>query len=468
VAAFTVVDVGLSAGTSELVSFPSNAVISGSTAIEKHVAAHLTPGGRFVVYNPQGYRNGSSDLPSGLPDDNILAGLPSAGGYASIVSGNYDAQTSTHTTGQLNVGLFGAGDPDGLDLQEIVTAPEYFLLPLRGAPTTLRGVHQVTEAPGTDPVLPMGIDADVAEGVYPTYPAPRQAMVTGESSLWLFGESLGVARAGVLLASPAAGAQIRFGQVSADGAVRWGTRVTVAAGARNVAGRLPLGQSVGLAVQVLSGRLPAQQATIAVGPRVYELDGPLSDVVRPGPWRAQGSVDNYSLFGRTGPPHPVYVVGRAGRPPPQVGVVSDSANAETVSVRTASPAVLVRDVAWDDGWHASVTVNRGLTTTLRVAPRGLMEQVRLPAGADLVTFTYRPPHWLVASALSVGASLFLFVLAVVMVVRRFRRVRQFRRRRQFRRSRRSEKRTAALARTAPPAVPPAGDPYVVSSRGGPA
>ncbi|MGA2306546.1 MAG: hypothetical protein ABSH29_20525 [Acidimicrobiales bacterium] len=472
VAAFTVLDLGLSAGTSELVSLPSNAVLAGTTAIEKHVAAHLTPGGRFVVYDPQGYRNGSSDLASGLPDDNILAGLPSVGGYASIVSGNYDAQTSTHTTGQLNVGLFGAGDPDGLDLQEIVTAPEYFLLPLRGAPTTLRGVHQVAEAPGTDPVLPMGFDANVAEGAYPTYPAPRRAMVTGESSTWLFGESLGVTRAGVLLASPAAGAQIRFGRVSADGAVRWGTRVTVAAGARSAAGRLPPGQSVGLAVQVLSGLLPAQQATIAVGRRVYELDGPLSDVVRPGPWRPQGSVDDYSLFGRTGSPHPVYVVARAGRPPPHVTVVSDSADAEIVSVRTASPTVLVRDVAWDDGWHASVTVNRGLATTVRVAPRGLMEQVRIPAGADLVTFTYRPPHWLVASALSVGASLVLFVLALVKVFGQRRGGRRGRRERHGRHGgrpgRRSEERTAALARTGPPAAPPARDPYVVSSRGGPA
>jgi len=462
VAAFTVVDVGLSAATSELVSLPSNAVLAGSTAIEKQVAAHLTPGGRFVVYDPQGYRNGTSDLPSGLPDDNILAGLPSVGGYASIVSGNYAAQTLTHTTGQLNVGLFGTGNPAGLDLWEIVTAPEYFLVPLSGTPTTLRGVHQVSEAPGTDPVLPMGIDANVVDGAYPAYPAPRSAMVAGESSMWLFGESLRAAGATVLLASPADGAQIRFGRVGTDGAVRWGAPVTVAAGARSAAGPLPPGQSVGLAVQVLSGRLPAQQATIAVGPRVYELDGPLSDVVRPGPWRPLGSVDNYSLFGRTGSPHPVYALGSAGRPLPHVGVVSDSPNAETVSVRIASPTVLVRDVAWDDGWHASVTVDGGPATTLRVAPRGLVEQVRLPAGADLVTFTYRPPHWLVASALSVGASLFLFVLAVVMVVRRFRRVRQFRRRR------RSEKRAAELARSAPPAVPPARDPYVVSSRGGPA
>jgi hypothetical protein len=442
VAALTVVDLGLSAGTSELVSLPSNAVIAGSTAIETHVAAHLTPGGRFVVYDPQGYRNGLNDLGTGLPDDNIVAGLPSVGGYASIVSGNYDAQTSTHTTGQLNARLFGAGDPGGLDLQEIVTAPEYFLLALRGAPATLSAVHQVTEAPGTDPVLPMGIHADVVEGAYPTYPAPRPALGAGQSSQWLFGESLRVARATVLLTSPAVRAQIRFGQIGADGAVRWGTPVSVAAGALRVAVRLPPGPSVGLAVQVLSGRLPAQQATIEVGPRVYELDGPLSDVVRPGPWRSLGSVDNYALFGRTVPPHPVYVVGRAGRPAPQVAVASESANAETLRVRTASSAVLVRDVAWDEGWHASVTVGRGRTTALRVSPRGLMEQVRLPAGDDLVTFTYQPPHWPEATALSVGASLLLFALAVVMVSRRSVR-RSVRRSRSGRQSRRRRRRRRA-------------------------
>jgi hypothetical protein len=477
VATLTVVDLGLSAGTSELVSLPSNAVIAGSTTIETHVAAHLTPGGRFVVFDPQGYRNGLSDLDTGLPDDNILAGLPSVGGYASIVSGNYDAQTSTHTTGQLNVGLFGAGDPDGLDLQEVVTAPEYFLLPLRGAPTTLSGAHQVTEAPGTDPVLPMGIHADVVEGAYPTYPAPRPAVGVGKSNQWLFGESLRVARATVLLASPAAGTQIRFGLVGANGEVRWGPGVSVAAGARSAAGRLPPGQSVGLAVQVLSGRLPAQQATIEVGPRDYELDGPLSAVVRPGPWRSLGSVDNFSLFGRAAPPRSVYVVARAGRPAAQVAVVSQSANAETVRVQTASSAVLVRDVAWDDGWHASVTVNGGRTTALHVSPRGLVEQVRLPAGADLVTFTYQPPYWPVASALSAGVSLLLVMLAVVMVFRRSRRQSRSRRRshRSGRadRSPRSEKPTGGPPTgTAPPALPPvpepARDPYVVvSSRGGP-
>jgi hypothetical protein len=475
VAAFTALDLGLSAGTSELVSLPSNAVLAGSTAIEKDVAAHLAPGGRFVVYDPQGYRNGSSDLNSGIPDDNVLAGLPSVGGYASIVSGNYDEQTLTHTTGQLNVRLFDAGNPDGLDLSETVTAPEYFLLPVRGTPTTLPGVRPVSEASGTDPVLPMGIEADVPASGYPTYPAPRGELATGQSSTWFFGESLRPQRARVVLTSPAAGVQVRFGTVRPDGATRWGAAVTLGAGARSAAGPLPPGVAVGLAVQVISGRLPPHQATITVGSRTYELDGSLSDVVRPGPWRPIGSIDEYSLFVRTSAPRPVYAVLRGGRPAPHVAVLSDTANAETVRVRTASPTVVVRDVAWDAGWHASVTVDGGPAEPLRVTPRGLMEQVRLPGGTDLVTFTYRPPHWLVASVLSIGASLLLLVLLVgVAVVGLFRPGRRGRHRRGSRSQRRSEDRIGSedpaepAARSAPAAVPQAPDPYVVSSRGGPA
>jgi hypothetical protein len=476
VSAFTVLDLGLIAGTSGLVTIPSNAVVAGATPIENDVAADLTSGGRFDVYDPQGYADEPRAEAAGLPDDNVLAHLPSVGGYASIVSGTYNARTLTHGPGQLNIARLGAGELDGLDLQAIVTVPEYFLLPLRGDPTTVRGVHQVTEARGSDPVLPAGIEADLPDSGYPTYPAPRGELATGQASTWFFGESLRPTRARVLLTSAAAdaGAQIRFGKVRANGATTWGAPVTVAAGARSAAGPLPPGPASGLAVQVVSGRLPSHQATIVVGQRAYELDGSLSSVIRPGLWRPQDSVDGYALFVRTEAPHPVYAIGRAGRSSPHVSVLSDGANAETVSVRTASSAVVVRDVAWDPGWHASVSVNGGPARTLRVVPRGLVQQVRLPAGADLVSFSYRPPHWLVASVLSEGASLLLVVLLALAVVTLFRRRRRGHHRRgHHRRGRRHEEPSVPLGGTAPPpsaapAAPPARDPCVVSSRGGPA
>jgi hypothetical protein len=463
VSAFTVLDLGLLAGTSGLVTTPSNAVVAGTTVIEHRVATHLTSGGRFDVYDPQAYVDAPSAAEAGLPDDNVLAQLPSVGGYASIVSGTYNTRTLTHAPGQLNVSLLSSGALDGLDLQEIVTAPEYFLVPLRGAPTTLRAVHRRAEARGTDPVLPMGMKADVPDGGYPTYPAARGVVASGQESEWFFGEQLRPTRARLLLRAPAVDAQIRFGSVHADGATTWGAPVTVRAGARSAAGPLPPGTAVGLAVQVVSGRLPAHQATIAVGGRTYELDGSLSDAVRPGPWRAQGFVDGHSLFVRTGASHPVYAVGAAGRPPPHVSVVSNGANAETVEVRTASAAVVVRDVALDAGWHATVTVNGGPARSVRVAPYGLTEQVHLPAGTDLVTFFYRPPHWLAASILSAGSSLLLLVLAVVVLFRRRRRSRAGRRA-----GRPEQPGEPSLESTSPLALSQARDPYVVSSKGGPA
>jgi hypothetical protein len=103
-----------------------------------------------------------------------------------------------------------------------------------------------------------------------------------------------------------------------------------------------------------------------------------------------------------------------------------------------------------------------------------VEQVQLPAGADLVTFSYRPPHWLVASTLSEGSSLFLFVLAGVMLFRWRRRRRAGARQsgppdrsEQTDRSQQPEKTTeseSSLVSTAPLAASPRRDPYVVSGQ----
>jgi hypothetical protein len=418
VAVFMAVDLGLIAATSQLVTVPSNALLAGKTSVERYVANHLISGGRFAVYDPQGYANGPSDANIGLPDDNVLTQLPSVGGYASIVSGNYNSRTLTHTAGELNVPLLGSGMFNQLDLQDILTAPEYFLLRLRNAPTTLDNVQQVSEAHGEDPVLPMGVQANITDGGYSFYPAPRRELVAGQSSTWFFGRSLDPTRANVLLASGATSAQIRFGKFDGTGTTRWGPPVPVAPGALSVSGKLPPGDAVGLTVQVVSGRLPPHQAVVFVGHGVYELDGSLSSAIRPGAWHQQGSIDEYSLFVRTHPPTPVYAVTGTDRPAPQVKVLSTDPNAESIRIRATRSVVVVRDVAWDSGWHASVSTNGGPSQTVAVDRRGLVQQIRLPAGTDVVRFSYRPPHWFVASALSAGSSLLLAILLVETLLRR--------------------------------------------------
>ena len=92
VAVFTAADLGLIAGTSQLV-VPAVECRRG----RGHAGGERTspriwrPGGASTSTTRRGTRNGPNDCDTGLPDDNVLARLPSVGGYASIVSGNYNA-----------------------------------------------------------------------------------------------------------------------------------------------------------------------------------------------------------------------------------------------------------------------------------------------------------------------------------------------------------------------------------------
>jgi hypothetical protein len=418
VAAFMAADLGLVAGTNSLVTTPPNAVLSGTTAVEGYVAGHLAPGGRFAFYDPQDYSSGLTTAITGRPDANVLARLPSVGGYASIVNGNYNSVTLTHSEGELNVPRLGTGSFRQLDLQDILTAPEYFLVPLRGTPHALGEVKQASEAEGHDPVLPLGNRGNFADAGYSYYPLPRQQIAAGQSSKWFFGESLSPARANLLLAPGATPARIRFGTLASGGGTNWGPPVSVARDARSVGSPLPRGNAVGLVVQVVSGRLPRHQSDIVIGQRAYELDGALSSAVQPGPWRQQGSVDRYTLYVRTQAPTPVYAVARPGAPAPRVEVLAQSDNAESVRVRARAPVRVVRDVAWDGGWQASISSNGGPAETVPVVKHGLVQQVAVPAGSDIVTFSYQPRHWLVASVLSEGAALLLLLLLVECVLRR--------------------------------------------------
>ena len=419
VAAFMAADLGLLAGTSSLLTVPSNAVLAGTTVVENYVAGHMAPGGRFAFYDPQGYASGPTVADTGRPDANVLARLPSVGGYASIVNGRYNATTLTHTQLELNVPRLAAGAFTQLDLQDILTAPEYFVVPLAGAPSGLDDVTQVSEAKGQDAVLPLGNKSSFTDSGYPFYPRPRSGLVAGQSSGWFFGESLVASRASLLLAPGATPAVIRFGTVTSDGSTRWERPVAVAPGARSVASHLSGGSAVGLVVQVVSGRLPPQQADIVVGTKTYELDGALSAAVRPGPWHEQGSVDHYTLFVRAQGPTPVYAVARDDATRPAIEVLDRSDNAESIRVRTDAPVVIVRDVAWDGGWRASISTDGGPRVTVPVGKRGLVQQVAVPAGSDVVTFSYQPRHWLVASVLSEGAALLLLLLLVDIALRRW-------------------------------------------------
>ncbi len=124
------------AATSQLTQMPPNDLVSGTTPVQQLMAAHLVPGGRMVNYDPQTY-DSWPDSPQGVPDLNIIAGLPSVSGYASIVNGNYESVTHTHEQDDLDIGQLSSGTLDRLDLREVVTLPEYFLVPLQSVAHSL-------------------------------------------------------------------------------------------------------------------------------------------------------------------------------------------------------------------------------------------------------------------------------------------------------------------------------------------
>jgi hypothetical protein len=411
---FVVVDIGLVAGTSQLIVTPSNAVLSGSTPVEQALAARLTPGARFDLFDPQSY---SPDPygDRGLTDFNTLANLPSVGGYASIVSATYNKATETHSGGDLNISALQSGQLRGLDLQELLTVPEYFMIPVaKAVPLGLKN-SAMSEGRGTDPALPFGFSPAYSDSDYPSNPPARAKLSAGQSDAWFFGEVTHPAGAVLFFSTPSPAAVIRMGIVTAANATVWGQPQYVATGTQRGTAPLPAGTAVGVVVQVIFGQIPAHQVSVQIGHQEYEIDGSLSSAIRPGPWKWQVAVSGLAFFGLTHRQAPVHVEGGV---PVSVRVLSNDVNTSTVRVRADHPTTLIRDVAWDNGWDALISVNGAPATRVDDREVGLVQAVRVPAGNVVVTFRYRPPHLYVATAMTGAGLLFLVVVGLGALIRR--------------------------------------------------
>jgi hypothetical protein len=127
------------------------------------------------------------------------------------------------------------------------------------------------------------------------------------------------------------------------------------------------------------------------------------------------------VFTSVQPSRPITARTTAGHQIP-VRLLSSSTKSEEIRVRAPTAAVVIRSVAWDAGWKGTVSVNGGPARSVTVQAHDLVQEIRIPAGDDVVTFHYRPPHLLAAGLLSIGAVLVLLVLLVGwLVVRRRRR-----------------------------------------------
>jgi hypothetical protein len=193
----------------------------------------------------------------------------------------------------------------------------------------------------------------------------------------------------------------------------------VAAGAVAVDSPLPAAGGVGLTVQAL-GSLPSLRAVIDVAGQSFELAGSLSSVIVPGPWRQVGMAQDYTVFGFNKPPVPITAVTSGGKQVP-VEVLASNTKSEQVRVHAPGPTSIIRSVAWDSGWTGSVSVDGRNAVPVKVGSFDLVQQVHVPAGNDVVSFHYTPPHIRVATVLTVGATLLLVLLGVLWFVRSRRR-----------------------------------------------
>jgi hypothetical protein len=93
----------------------------------------------------------------------------------------------------------------------------------------------------------------------------------------------------------------------------------------------------------------------------------------------------------------------------------DAQDGETDHVSAVGPTVLVRSVAYGDGWTASV--DRG-ETTLPAQRHGLVQSVALPGGQLTVTWSYDPPGLRLGRRLSLAALLGLIGLGLWLLLHR--------------------------------------------------
>ena len=334
-------------------------MLAGTTPIQKLMAASLPPGGRFINYDPQTYSSYPGSL-QGIPDLNIIPGLPSVSGYASIVNGNYESVTNTHEQNDLDIGQLSSGTLDRLNLREVVTLPEYFLVPLQAMPGSFDDFTQTSENIGSDPVLPRGLRPRLQRHGLPLLSRPRDLPSTeGRRTPGSTGSpSSRTPSPWSSTTPPKPGTRIRFGTLLAGGATRWGAAVAVPAGASSVTSPHPAGQAIGLSVQVLAGTLPSQRPVISVAGHPYELAGSLSSALEPGPWQLAGFSQGYAVFTLRKPSEPLAATTDNGRRLP-VQVIGSTTKSEDIRVRAPAASTVIRSVAWDAGWSATVSVNGG-------------------------------------------------------------------------------------------------------------
>jgi hypothetical protein len=362
--------------------------------------AELGYRGRFAIYDPD--LLDPSELSSlDPPDTNAVGGgaMPSVQGYSSTVDGHYASLTGSHAaTGNGQDSLAPTAVTDGtLDQLDtsVLLAPAAYLVTRAG------GGGPAAGPPGTG----------------------RRDLAADQRGVWYLGTTNEVSRVDVPDAGASrdadAGAQI--GLVARDGSTRWFRAHAVSASTLGIAVSQPVA-SVAVAVRPHGAPVWLGPPSVAdADGSVSVADGQLQDALVPPHWEFAGFDGPFAIFANHFAQAPLRIQALAGRSVSGAWVKgSGGAPAEPTAATVFSPhgARVIRSVSAIPGWSATWQPRHGPAVALRVGQDGLVQDVDVPPGFGVVTWSYTLPGFLAGLALSLAAAALVCALVVLTLLAR--------------------------------------------------
>lgn len=331
----------------------------------------LAGGGRVAIVDPS-QQDVPGELALGEADLNVVEHLGSVQGYGSVVPEHYQAATRTHTQGDLDPAVLASPLAPELRLAAVAVPTPNLLVAARRSPAW-------TAAEGTQVGWWLGRSLEVADLRLETSGVPA-------------GSALSVR----LLDASGATVASQTARTTRDGTVDVRLAAPVEASGIEVrSSALHAGTEAAVAVETANGQRwqPSRVGT----------------ALSPSRWRDSGQVVGMTLFQARHVDPPAWTSDGASVTEQERSVTGD----DRFRLAPGGPTTLVRSATFAPGWEATVHLTSGAALHRPVVADGILQSVRLPAGATSVAFDYHAP-WL-ERGLAISALALLGVAASLAV-----------------------------------------------------
>jgi len=331
---------------------PASSALVHATSHPAEELRALADGGRVAIVDPA-QQDVPGELALGEADLNITEHLGSVQGYGSVVPERYERATHTHTQGDLQPALLASPLAAELRLAAVAVPSSDLLTPVTAKPSWTK--------------------------------ANRDRVG------WWLGRSLRVRSLRLRIRGVPARSTLAVSLLGRDG--RTTLERDVHLGRHGVV-ELSFSPSVETSgVEVRSSALGGDgEAALAVettsGQRWQPSRG-LGTHLAPSQWHETGQVVDMTLFQARRIDPPAWTTSDT----PVVQLTRSITGDDRFRLTPGGPTTLVRSETFAPGWTATIRLASGAVVRRAVVADGVLQAVRLPAGAELVSFDYRAP-WL--------------------------------------------------------------------------